>query len=678
MASIWDFLNDDTATTDQLFMGISPEAEEEETQVEETIVTPTPAGPVRAARITKEPVVKKFWRDEEGNLLSEKEVDPETAILPPSRVEIEKPSKNISKPEVQTAIQDFYAGREAATGGDWIDTESPMAEMVRGQQAALDMSKEPTALQKKYEEMGLEYDYTKRAERGSVLSEEKFAEREAEREQQQIQRQALDAKLDFKLNELKNQFEVVTQGQDMRKKFAEIEKRKNRSIDSIDKAELKVVANKEYATSPAGELELRKLDSKRQEILMQSISDQEKLGLRAWEIMPPDAKLTYTRMKQTGQVNPKDAIEYTQRNYEITKGAQTLKIDLENMGIDKNKINEIDDYIFGKKQLTNGQVQYDQDNEPIRAGKGLVFKNQFGIYEPSVDMATFESGLKNIARQFSPAKAEGGTTAGGTPKEEDPIKEAENLQKRIELINKGSKSVWEADGLPEGEWTLEAAVKAGKTEKAALDTVKELSKQVELQATTGKGLTLAEIETMTADAAKSNLTSKLGQLEDNPDPIELQNLASNGTIRTFTVEDNKLVEVESDATPTIRNEEYVIINDPQTGPQLVNIGKDKIKKFKDDANKFFYVDGSFTSEAPSILGSAVGTAIRASALGLAPSLGLAPDILAERTTRGLKTAPKAESIFNKNLETALTNRKSLKETTKAKEKKRKITDLKWE
>jgi hypothetical protein len=606
MASIFDFFNDeDEATNEELFGDGPVKTAEPEAEIELD-----PEAPRRAIAAAAGPAgVNPF-------IISNERENTKVETYLEDIVGVEN-AQNLTFDEQQSAINDFLVEKQKEN-----IFAPPSAEDIRMQEEG-----------KKWQEQEMQRGF------------QEFAAIDEEQAKKEAGKEAFTQQLDGQLNELNQKYQTYLSNE----KYKEIQINRDKSLDSINKSRFAIMTNKATAGTNFGMMKLRNLEMMEREILAQSTADMEKLGGKAWEQMDPDTKLVYSRLSQNPQLAPQDRIQYAAGDNKIKQIGQNILLN-----VPEDRRDKVDEYLFGKKKVENGQVQYDQDNEPIRITKGIAFKNNLGVYEPSVNMDTFDSMVKQLGSQFAPAKAEGGATA-----EVDAIKEAESLSKRADLLTKTSKQAWTARGLPEEQWTLEEAVKKEITENETATAIKDLTKQAEIQASTGVRFKTSELETLSADKAKTTLDNKLQQLITNPEKEVLKDIGTKGIVPTFKVEDNKLVPEDFGVTPQIRNQEYVIIIDPKLGSQLVRIGKDKYNKFLEDTNKYFYVDGEFTGEAPGITR---GIKTRAAALGI---------IQPEAPT-------KVETEFNNYLKAARENKKSFEESKKTMEgKKKKIEELPW-
>lgn len=625
MASIWDLWEDTSATTnEELFEGVvSKEEEEKEPDIARSAVA-SAAGPagVNPFLIEQEEVVR--------------EETPVEKYLKET-VGIENP-KGMTDKEKQSALNDFLEKRQA---------ENIFAP--------------PTAEEKQMEAEGISFQ--QEATRKGFSDFEIQAQEEQDKLQAGITAKArLDEQLDRQLNELKNQYSLLTHSQ----KFEKIEANKKRSLDSINRSITAVITNKATAGTNFGRMKLQNLIGMAQEVEQQAAADMEKLGGDSYQKMNPDEQLTYTRLMENGRITPQARLQYVAADNMIKKSTRNLLLN-----IPEDKRDQVDEFLFGKKKVENGQIQYDQDNEPVRVTKGLAFKNQFGVYEPSVDLDIFESKLKDIGGQFSAARAE----TGGV-QELDVAKLSKSTNDEAENLLKISENAYVAAGYKKEDYSLEDAVKKGVTDKATANQIRNLLTLAEEYGTTGRteggeGKPLiTKLQEEKSQKTQQELANTLESLSKAPSGDAINSLYQSGATRVFEVSNNKLVEVPSEKGENF-NEEYIIISDPELGAQVVNIGKGKINKFLEEANKYFYVNGEFTEEAPGFLGT--GESIREMALKSIPVAGpaLAARAKAAQTGEKKKVVSKL-SVFNSELSRARDAKLDLlKEQTKAEKQKKK-------
>lgn len=500
---------------------------------------------------------------------------------------------------------------------------------------------------------------------GREFQEEEFAKAKTEWEQADIARsqdirdkeakkQALNERLNAKLAEVEKSFEIANTKYDIDNKFREIQSNSRNSLDSIDNEIMKLSFNKEVAGTAWGKMKIQELMVEKDLVKQQVKADSEKLGVYAWESMSPDNKLVFGRLMQNETVDPQSRLQYVANNDYITKAVNGLEAEMKLIGIPDNLIEESKDKLLGKKLLVNGQVQYDQDNQPVRQDGGLVRKNKLGVYEPTVDMSSFKNGYDSIAKSFSPAKAEGAGGAGG---ELDPTKAIKDAKSALDAYNtnrealfldyKGGKEL--KDFLPEDAY---AEGRIDKTELNRINEIKEAAKDL-----LKKGVVLEEEERAKGKAisSKTELDTQLKQLVEAPEDDQLINLGRNGKVRSFRVENNKLVELSPDSPSEITTDDYVVVFD-ELGANLVPTGgREKLQEFRDVAKKNFYYNGKFTTEAPSILKNET---IRTAALGLAPVIS----IPVARAVRKAADPTPLDTEFNKYLEQARKRKEDLRET----------------
>lgn len=480
----------------------------------------------------------------------------------------------------------------------------------------------------------------------------------------------LDREVNAQIGKLNNDLQVLLHN----RKFKEIQARKDRSIKSIEASARAILANKPLAGSNFGKMKLRNLYAMQQEVLNQANADMENLGGQSYQELDPDSKLIYTRLAASSQIPPQDRLQYVAGNKKIKEISQNILLN-----IPEDRRDQVDEYLFGKKKIENGQVQYDADNEPIRITKGIAFKNQFGVYEPSVNMDVFDSKIREIGSQFSPAKAggEGGASEGEVSEVAD-FGNRLNMAKRYKSEYDFKLGQLEDDFIQAGndkeDFNLKAAVENNVATQEEVDKLKQLKVKADEVLEYGATLDEGFREGMELEKAQTELNQKLLSLEKEPDKEELAKIGKEGKIPTFQVVDNKLVEYTPE-TAQIINDEYIIVTEPGVGPQLVKIGKGKLDEFRKQSEKFYYVDGNFTESAPSFFGSAT----RAAALGIMP---IAPGVPAAMAIADIgRNAKPVPSRFNDFLKTARQTRLEFdKAQAQGKDKKNKknIEEASWE
>ena len=544
--------------------------------------------------------------------------------------------------------------------GEEVDLELPTEEE--------ELQDGKTALQRKYEELGLEYNYAKRKERGSILSEERFTERETKRK-------ALNDFLDEKLANLQKGMESLYVRDNIQEKFRQfenvskqIDERAQTSINSIDDAILRIETSKAGATT-SGKLKINDLLTQRKSIEAKAMQDrqkimqnQENLGVNALQYMDNDERIVFGRLLNNNpEINPEMRVKLSMNDNYIKKGISSLEVGLKNSGVADAEIDRIKDQLLGKKLLVNGQVQYDQDNQPVRQDGGLVVKNRYGTYEPTVDMKTFTNTLQEIGNQFSPARVEG---AINEVKEIDPTKSLKDSKSSLDTYNTFREALF-PDYVKEGgqkefkDFLPEDAFKEGQIDKTELNEINEYKTAAKELLQRGVVQEPEVREEKRKISSKSQLNTELQQLTAEPKGDELKNLGRTGKVNTFRVVDNKLTLLQPEEQSEVRNDEYVIIED-ELGTYLVPVGKGGLDEFLKLTQEKFFVNGQFTDEAPGLLQNQL---VRNVALGI--TAGIIP---------GGKEPKVTDTKLNTILGQARDRKKKLQEKTTEKEKKGSVWD----
>jgi hypothetical protein len=324
----------------------------------------------------EEPFVKKYWKDEEGNLLGEDEASAELKLQSPSSVVIEKPSENISRMESQKAIKDFFTNKESATGGDWIDLESPMATMVRGQQEALNRAKEPTALQRKFEEMGLEYDYSKRAETGTVRKEDLDAEIEQENPAF-VQRNRDYDKVVSLRDQLDEQYQF-----------------KKGQLEAI---ELGIFANRDYASSELGRNRMAMIRQEQAQLDALYQAEDAKLDGNFYNGLPEkDMEVANVLLNQG--VTGKRMSSYTANHGNIRDTFNELILN-----VPEDKKEEFQRRILGDvKRDDQGNIVRNALGEELRNGSEIVSVTPYGTYDFKISPKAYQNQINKLVNEYVP------------------------------------------------------------------------------------------------------------------------------------------------------------------------------------------------------------------------------------------------------------------------------------
>lgn len=284
-----------------------------------------------------------------------------------------------AKPISSEALKAFEKEKPPTIVGEtedkYIDLESPMAVMVKGQQEALNRAKEPTELQKKYEEMGLEYDYQKRKETGSVY---KQSEESLGIENPTFVQRNKEAK---KVVSLRDQLYQQAQAE----------------LGRLNALEVQVWSNPEFAGSSYGKNTMATI--RNQQNMVKSLYEAEdaKLDGQFYDQLP-EKDMEVANMLLSNGVTGKRMTYYTSNHGDIRDTINELLL-----AVPGDKKEEVTQRLLGDYVRDDqGNVVTNTLGEELRKGGDLVSLTPYGTYDFKVSPEAYKNGINGVLKEYKP------------------------------------------------------------------------------------------------------------------------------------------------------------------------------------------------------------------------------------------------------------------------------------
>lgn len=254
-----------------------------------------------------------------------------------------------------------------------INMNDPMVKFIRGRTEAAKTKGQPTELQKKYEEMGLEYDYQKREKTGSVWS-------DPEKQLQEINPDFVQRNRDAFVNtDLRDQLRQKTQEE----------------MGRLDAAELSIWSDPALAESSYGKAAMRMIRSR--QAMIQSVTEAEdaKLDGRFYDELPEKDKPVANMLFSSG-VTGRSMTTLTVNNGNIRDIIAEAVLQ-----VPEDKREEF------KQRLLGDYVRDDQGNivrsplgEELRKGGDFVSLTPYGTYDYKISSKAYERGVNGLLSQY--------------------------------------------------------------------------------------------------------------------------------------------------------------------------------------------------------------------------------------------------------------------------------------
>lgn len=289
---------------------------------------------------------------------------------------------------------------------DFLDLESGIAQTVKLQQEAMNRQNEPTALQKKYEEKGLEYDYTKRKEGESPyiggIENPDFVQRNDESEKTVNVR-----------DQLRSQYEA--------------------EMGRLNAVEVDIWADPEYAASAYGKRDMQLLRQRQKQIENYYNAEDAKLDGMFYEKLPPK-DMNVANMLLTQGVNGKQLTYLVNNHGNIRDTVNEALLDVPEDKKEEFKTKLFGDYVRDDQ----GNIVRNGMGEELRKGGDLITVTPQGTYDYKISPNAYVKGVEKLMNQYIPQQDESKSVTKLTSyinKLQEGLEKMEEGQQKDEIKN---------------------------------------------------------------------------------------------------------------------------------------------------------------------------------------------------------------------------------------------------
>jgi hypothetical protein len=254
-----------------------------------------------------------------------------------------------------------------------IDMNDPLVKFIRGRTEAAKTMGQPTELQKKYEEMGLEYDYQKREETGSVWS-------DPEKQLQEVNPDFVQRNRDAFINtDLRNQLRQKTQEE----------------MGRLDAAELKIWSDPALAETSYGKTAMRMIRSR--QAMIQSLTEAEdaKLDGRFYDELPEKDRPVANMLFSSG-ITGRSMTTLTVNNGNIRDTISEAVLQVPEDKREEFKQRLLGDYIRDDQ----GNIIRNALGEELRKGGDFVSLTPYGTYDYKISDKAYGRGINSLVSQY--------------------------------------------------------------------------------------------------------------------------------------------------------------------------------------------------------------------------------------------------------------------------------------
>ena len=318
----------------------------------------------------------------------------------PVGIEIENPSRNLFTEEGQQAVKEWTRGRRPATGGeDWIDVENdPLVRFIKTEQEKETVLSQPTELEKKFGEMGLEYDYTKRKPTNKV---EVDTDTIIEQENPAFVQRGRDYKRSMNL-------------------LTQLDDQYNFKKGQMEALELSIFANRDYASSSLGRQRMGMIRQEQQQLDALYQAEVAKLDGQFYEALP-DRDMDVANMLLGQGLTGKRMSRLTTNNGDIRDSIDTFALQVPEDKREEFKARLLGDYVKDDQ----GNVVRNALGEELRQGGDYISVTPYGTYDYKISNKAYATGMQQLLQEY-----------GGGTVENDPAKIIDSIDKEIESIEK--------------------------------------------------------------------------------------------------------------------------------------------------------------------------------------------------------------------------------------------------
>jgi hypothetical protein len=265
---------------------------------------------------------------------------------------------------------------------DFIDLESPTAQFVRGVQSGINegnvpnTGQEKSALQKKYEEMGLEYDYTKREE-GEVPYTEEVRKRMEQENPDFLKRNDQADLTTNVLEQLKDAYD--------------------KEMGRLDALELEVWRSPGFAGSEYGRTSMNVLRQQKSQAQNYYQAEIAKLDGQFYEGLPPK-DMNVANMLLGKGLTGKQLTNFTKNHGNIRDTINDSLLDIPEDKKEEFKTRILGDYV----RDSQGNIVTNEAGDELRKGSELVSLTPQGTYDFSISPKAFADRVDKVLSNYAP------------------------------------------------------------------------------------------------------------------------------------------------------------------------------------------------------------------------------------------------------------------------------------
>lgn len=268
-------------------------------------------------------------------------------------------------------------------GSDWIDVENdPLVRYIKTEQEKETVLSEPTALQKKYEEMGLEYDYRKRKETGSVRANPK-----KQMEDMDPYKDVEDTNPDFaqRNRDFDQNINLLEQ----------IDNQYNFKKGQLEALQLEVYAKNDLAASAEGRNFVKTVEGHINRLTAMREAEVAKLDGQFYEGLPNRDRPVANMLLGQGIIG-KMMSELTTNNGNIRDIINETIYFLPDDKKEEFRTKLLGDYVRDDQ----GNIVRNEMGEELRKGGDLIARTPYGTYDYKISENIFKQGIAKLSQEY--------------------------------------------------------------------------------------------------------------------------------------------------------------------------------------------------------------------------------------------------------------------------------------
>lgn len=260
-------------------------------------------------------------------------------------------------------------------GEDWKSEDPQLAMLVEQKEESDKRAGQPSALQKKYEEMGLEYDYTKRQQAEEDKSSINEYRRVIEQENPDF----------LKRNDASDMVEDISE---------QLKNQYDKEMGRLNAIEVSIIANPKYSGTEYARGDMQLLRLRQQQIKDFYEAEKAKLDGQYYESLPPKDMNVANML--LGQGITGNQLTYLTKNHGNIR--DTINENL--LYIPEDKKEEFKTKLFGDYVRDDqGNIVRNALGEELRKGGELITVTPQGTYDYTISPTAFSNGITRLLKQ---------------------------------------------------------------------------------------------------------------------------------------------------------------------------------------------------------------------------------------------------------------------------------------